>query len=297
MPDAALKAEKEKRVHGDDKFPVALYHHRSRPGEMPVYVHWHEEAEFLVLLEGDMLFQIGTNLYPLKAGEAIFVPGGAIHAGHSADSRPCAFHAVVFRLDWLRGGSLDRIHSEYLARLLDGSRTLPVLYDGKEPWSASVLAHLEALKEALENRPPGFELEAKARLYLILSAIAAGPGWLAPPRGRAETGQSMEQLKKVISHIESRYADKIYLRDLADLAGMSESRFSRFFKKAMHLTPLDYIIRHRVEKAAELLRRTDRKVLDIAMEVGFEHQGYFIKRFREQTGFTPAEYRKRYIQE
>lgn len=294
---ATIQAVKENRVHGEEIFPVAAYHHRAMPGEMPVYAHWHEEAEFLLVLEGEMAFQIGTDLHPLRAGEAIYVPGGDIHAGHPRGKGGCAFFAVVFRMDWLRSGTLDRVQSDYLARLLDGSRTLPVRYDGTQPWSAAVLGELRAIREAMAERKPGYELAVKARLYLILAEIFGGPGWLPRHRERPEDRQRLELLKTVITHIETRFAEKIYLRDLASLAGMSESRFSRFFKQTMRQTPLAYINRYRVEKAAELLRETDRKLLDIALEVGFEHQGYFIKRFREQMGVTPAEYRRRYFQD
>lgn len=293
MTNAAMHAEKEKRVHGEDFFPVAAYRHRAQPGEMPVYAHWHEEAEFLLMLEGEMLFQIGTELCPLKAGEAIFVPGGDMHAGHARGEGGCTFFAIVFRMDWLHSGTLDRVQSEYLSGLLDGSRTLPVHYDGGEPWSAAVLQQLAALQDVLAARKPGYELAVKARLFLILAEIAGGPGWRVRHRERPEDRRRLEILKTVIAHIETHYADKIYLHDLARLAGMSESRFSRFFKQTMRQTPLAYINRYRVEKAAELLRETDRKLLDIALEVGFEHQGYFIRRFREQMGVTPAEYRRR----
>lgn len=295
MTNAAMHAEKEKRVHGEDFFPVAAYLHRALPGEMPVYAHWHEEAEFLLMLEGEMLFQIGTALYPLKAGEAVFVPGGDMHAGHAQGEDGCAFFAVVFRMDWLHSGTLDRVQSEYLSGLLDGSHTLPVHYDGGESWSSAALQQLAALQGVLTARNPGYELAVKAHLFLILAEIAGGPGWLPRQRERPEDRRRLELLKTVIAHIETHYADKIYLRDLARLAGMSESRFSRFFKKSMRQTPLAYINRYRVEKAAELLRETDRKLLDIALEVGFEHQGYFIRRFREQMGVTPAEYRRQLL--
>lgn len=292
---SAAQAAKENRVHGEALFPVAAYLHRARPGEMPIYAHWHEEAEFLMLLEGELALQIGTSLHPLKKGEAAFVPGGEIHAGHPRGDRGCAFFALVFRMDWLRGGALDRVQSEYLAGLLDGSCTLPAHYDGAEAWSASVLRQLSAIRDALAARKPGYELEVKARLLLILASVAGGPGWRARHRGRPQDRQRMELLKAVITHIETRYTDKIYLRELAELAGMSESRFSQFFKKTMRLSPMAYINRLRVEKAAELLRETDRKLLDIALEVGFGHPGYFIRRFRELTGMTPAEYRKRHF--
>src|SRR5690606_19381370 len=232
-------------------------------------------------------------LLPVKAGEAVYVPGGEIHAGHPRGEAGCRFFALVFRMDWLRSGTLDRVQSDYLAGLLDGRCSLPAHYDGAEPWSAAVLDELSAIRRALAARKPGYELEVKARLYLILAAVAGGPGWIARHRARPRDRQRLEALKAVIARIATRCTGKIRLRELAELMGMSDSRFSRYFKQTMHQSPLAYMHRLRVEKAAELLRETDRNILDIALELGFEHPGYFIRRFREQTGMTPAEYRRR----
>ena len=79
---------------------------------------------------------------------------------------------------------------------------------------------------------------------------------------------------------------------MAAVLQMNPQYFCRYFKKATGKTPTEYINEVRVEKAAEYLYRTDRKIIDIALECGYDNIGYFIKRFKEEKGMLPSEYRK-----
>lgn len=292
MNQKLIQADREDRVHGGSEFPLAGYLYEAQPGEFTVDCHWHKEAEFLIVLKGQTLFQIGTTYFPVKAGEAVFIHGGDIHAGHPLGDEGCVFFALVFDMDWLHSGALDRLQNEYITPLLEGRRTLPRQYGGNEAWSKRVLALLHQIQQDLSRQQPGYELAIKARLYLILAEIAAEPGLQARRGGKGVEHHRLELLKQVLSYMEANYSRKIYIKELAEIAHMSESQFCRFFKKLVRKTPVEYINSYRVQKAAELLRQSDRLMLDIALEVGFENPSYFIKRFREHMRCTPAEYRK-----
>ena len=290
------QAPRENKLHGDSMFPLAEYVYTANPGEQAIDCHWHEEAEFVYVLKGQTLFQIGTRYFPVKAGEAVFVHSGDIHAGHPYGDSGCEFFAVVFHMDWLQSMAHDRVQNDYLSPLLAGKRSLPQLYDGKELWSASILDNLNAIRRVLESKLPGYELAVKARIYLILAEIAGSQRWVQRRRGKEVERNQTEALKKVLSYIEANYRDKIYIKQLAEMTHMSESQFCRFFKRLVRKTPVEYMNGYRIRRAAALLREGDRKMLDIAMEVGFDNPSYFIKRFREELRCTPAEYRKLHLQ-
>jgi AraC-like DNA-binding protein len=79
--------------------------------------------------------------------------------------------------------------------------------------------------------------------------------------------------------------------ELASLAGMSRSAFALRFKEVVGETPLDYLTRWRVYRAAVLLREGDRKLSEIAHAVGYDSDGSFNKTFKRIVGVTPGEYR------
>ena len=95
-------------------------------------------------------------------------------------------------------------------------------------------------------------------------------------------------------YIDHNYKQKLTVMELASQIQMSEGHFSRFFKSLVRMTPMEYINTTRINKACTLLQKSDRKMLDIAMDVGFQNQSYFIRLFKKQKGCTPREYRFRH---
>ena len=88
-----------------------------------------------------------------------------------------------------------------------------------------------------------------------------------------------------------RYAEPIRVADMARAAGLSPAHFSRAFRQAFGETPHQYLLTRRLERAAALLRSTDRTVTDICLLVGLESVGSFTTSFRRMFGRTPTAYR------
>jgi len=103
---------------------------------------------------------------------------------------------------------------------------------------------------------------------------------------------SIDQIHDVVSRITDHLADDHSASALAAELGMSESRFSRFFRKATGNTFTDFVNRVRISRACQLLMDTDQQVTHICYEVGFNNVANFNRRFLEIKGMTPTEFRK-----
>ncbi|MGN6693119.1 MAG: helix-turn-helix transcriptional regulator [Aquihabitans sp.] len=90
---------------------------------------------------------------------------------------------------------------------------------------------------------------------------------------------------------DARYADDLSVEDLAAAAGYSRSHFSRAFRSTFGESPHQYLLTRRMERAAALLRTTDRSVAEICTDVGLSSIGSFTVSFRRVHGTTPTEYR------
>jgi AraC-like DNA-binding protein len=90
---------------------------------------------------------------------------------------------------------------------------------------------------------------------------------------------------------DARYAERLDVDDLAGAAGLSRAHFSREFRAAFGESPHAYLLTRRLERAAALLRTTDRSVADICMAVGLESVGSFTSSFKRCYGETPTQYR------
>jgi AraC-like DNA-binding protein len=90
---------------------------------------------------------------------------------------------------------------------------------------------------------------------------------------------------------DTRYAESLDVDDMAAAAGLSRAHFSREFRRAFGETPHVYLLTRRLERAAALLRTTDRSIADICFSVGLQSIGSFTTSFTRMFGSSPAAYR------
>ena len=91
--------------------------------------------------------------------------------------------------------------------------------------------------------------------------------------------------------VDARYRDPLDVKTLARAAKLSPAHFSREFRREFGESPHQYLLMRRLERAASLLRTTDRSVADICLTVGLRSVGSFTTSFRRRFGMTPTEYR------
>jgi AraC-like DNA-binding protein len=284
---------KEDRIHGNPLYPVSIYQHSCLPGEPLLDLHWHDELEFLTVTKGSAVFRVDVNDFELKPGEAIFVNMGELHSGYSPDPEGCAFNAVVFHPDILGGGQFDLMQEKYIQPLLHKKHGVPVKLTGENDAEREILAMLGSVADLNLNPSPVYELSTKGLLHLIISKLIqlGGPAFREPKLPNDH--YKIERLKTVVEYIQANCGRQIRLKELADLVSMSEAYFCRFFKEITTKSPMDYINQFRVQKAAGLLKDSDKKIMEIALDVGFNNLSYFIGVFRHYFGCTPSAYRKR----
>jgi AraC-like DNA-binding protein len=90
---------------------------------------------------------------------------------------------------------------------------------------------------------------------------------------------------------DARYAEEIGVDEMARAAALSRAHFSREFKRAFGESPHAYLLTRRLERAAALLRTTDRSVSDVCFSVGLRSLGSFTTSFARTYGLSPAAYR------
>jgi AraC-like DNA-binding protein len=102
----------------------------------------------------------------------------------------------------------------------------------------------------------------------------------------------LDQINAILGRITSQFDHDMSAADLAREFGMSESRFSRFFRRATGNTFTDFVNHVRINRACQLLTASDQQITNIAFEVGFNNLANFNRRFLDIKGMTPRDYRR-----
>ena len=107
-----------------------------------------------------------------------------------------------------------------------------------------------------------------------------------------KTLSPFQKMMPVIEYIKENHTKEISISELAQMCHLSESQFRRRFKQLFRLSPLQFILKIRIESACHLLRTSSLNISEIADRCGFEDQNYLARQFRQHMGISPTQYRK-----
>lgn len=183
---------------------------------------------------------------------------------------------------------------EFEPQFLFDSGLLPLF---TKPVNGYAHRHLAADRQMLSimeqilgerERPDRYSQVIIASSVLQLLAMTARRIGLIPE----DTPRVNTVMKTVLTYIDQHYTERISLQELADIAHMSSTAFSRTFTKYNGIGPAQYIKRKRILLATRLLEETDRTIVDIAMECGYPNMSNFYKAFYSLTRRVPGSYRE-----
>jgi AraC family L-rhamnose operon regulatory protein RhaS len=146
---------------------------------------------------------------------------------------------------------------------------------------------VEVLRAEIDGRAHGYRFASCALLMQLISYLSRCYVEQPSPEQR-----SLLRMGEVLSYIERNYSAPISVADLAALTAMSESSLNRAFQRLVGKAPVEYVIGVRLDKAADLLRNTDRHITEIGLACGFSDGNYFSRQFRLRMGCSPRTYRQ-----
>lgn len=276
--------------HGTPLFPVACYHDNIRKKSVPW--HWHDELEILVIETGTARVSVNGADYIAKQGEGFFINSGALHGIWNKGAEPCYLQSVVFH-PRLVGGSVDSIlWQKYLEPLLSDPCRSCVHFTRGQEWEKAASKAIQAAWEFCVSETAGFEFEVREQLSKLIFLLSQN----CPAAERKPSEKTMrdgERIKIMLQYIQEHYNEELILAKIAESAAVSENECLRCFRSMIGSTPIQYVKQVRIQKAADLLLSTNRKISDIGAECGFQEMSYFAKTFRELKGCTPGEFRRK----
>ena len=276
----------ERLNHNVPGFP--LY---ARSGELRNYdryaaaCHWHPDLEFLLVLDGSMDYFVNGRHLHMGAGEGIFVNSKRLHYGYSKENTDCSFLVVVVHPSLL--GVETSVGKEYFDLKFGSEAEDCLLLTDHFAWQGEAIKTIRLVYEEMQRDDMN-----PLRLISGITALCANVSeHIKTFSSRQTDTHAWLAVWKMTGFIQSNYARKITLSDIAAAGSVCRSKCCILFGQYIGQTPNAYLTQYRIGKSGEMLRETNMSILEIAWACGFQSPSYFTQVFHQYIGMTPREYR------
>lgn len=247
----------------------------------------HPEIEIGFIAEGVGKYVIGDNSYDFKPGDVFFIRANESHCIPSIDSDEVL--AFVIRINWYY---MWNICADYIdAAKIHTMITSGIPINNYFPQKSGIGDKVEEIRKLFRNENDSMRFEIKRRILNLLIIIADSVAEPVVTESNQNPPAHISEIQSAVNYINDNISKAITLDDIAHAASMSRSYVSSHFKLVTGVSPYEYLLTARVEKAIELLKKTELSVTEIAQKCGFGSLSSFNKTFRKSIGVTPREYR------
>ncbi len=164
---------------------------------------------------------------------------------------------------------------------------------GQLPGSDPIHALASALLSASETQTSVKDLYAQSLGLMIAARVLSDQGRASlASRGRSVCPLPKWRLRRVVDYVDAKLGGTITLANLAGEAGLTPMYFAAQFRAAMGMRPHDYVLQRRIELAQQRLATTSDRLVEIALDVGFQTQAHFTTVFKRFSGTTPHRWRE-----
>lgn len=281
------------RPCGPQGWPNVVLHATSRDvtyeeHEGPLSIKW--------VIRGEEIHEVGGIDYAVRRDRFLVLNHGRRYASRTAPAQTVEVFCVFFRPGFVEG-VLGEIEANESDRLEGESTPRPIEFvERLYPHDGIVSPVLAEMWRSID-RGSVTEGSIDERLHLLADRLIHLHGRekremrrvaAARPATREEVYRRVHRGR---DFLESNLGERIDLEAIARAACLSPYHFLRSFKDCFGRTPHQYLTMRRLEKAADLLTRTDRSITEICFEVGFQSPGSFSSLFRRHSGSSPREFR------
>ena len=251
-------------------------------------MHWHPYFEITTAQSGVLDFQVGQAHTILEPGDSIFVNQNMLHGIRQLSGlEPDPLPNIVFS-GTVVAPETSTIYQKYIRPIL-ACNSLPfvVFRHDNDLWD-EVRQWIRTTYFAMQKQSDCYEMTVQRSICCILETIFRNFDSL--PKSNASRVQLNTQirLQKMLSYIYENYAQRITLADIAGAAHISRSEAGRCFQSYLGCSPVEALIKYRLQTAKRLLHETTLTLQEISFACGFHSVNYFSRQFRKRYGYSPT---------
>ena len=275
--------------HGASSYPFQFYYDNLALFDFNcIEWHWHTELEVVYIESGTVTFWIGEKQFTLSEGNGIFINSKILHRFYSPEE--AVIPNFVCMPSFIAAPDTF-IYHKYVLPVISSSLAFQT-FCAEVHWQARVLSIIRQIIEA-QDRASFCELATAALVQRLWLEIYENTDIMDREKHFSDSASSQARLQLMMQYIHQNYPHDISLEEIAHHAKISKSTVLNLFRKYLHVTPINYLIGYRLNEAALLLSKTEKKVITISEETGFNNVDHFCRLFKKRYHLTPTQYRKR----
>lgn len=286
--DKTDETGKELLTYGTPDFPIAFFDDDLTKIKVPW--HWHDELEIVVLLSGEVSVFISGYELQLNPGEGYFVNSGILHSGELRSTTGWQ-HATVFNPKVIASPD-DIVWNTYVAPILFHENLPFIKLSPTIPWQKEILSCAEKAWSSGAYEKRDYPLSVRSSLTKICTLLMRNIDTEIEHPFMSKMQKEELRIKKTLSYIERHFREQITIENIASSANISVSTLLRIYHDILHTTPIQYVLKYRLEQIMEeLLSNQESSISEIAYSCGFNDISYFNRCFLKKYGKTPSEFR------
>lgn len=246
--------------------------------------HYHKYYELFYLSSGRCRFLLKDTLYSIEKGDLLFIAPGELHHSLYYPDIPCDIITLYFKKEFLSPDLFAHLQSRKVLPAHSFMGTVPGLYQAE---FQGLLAKMLSESMQIDEHSPAFMTCYLNELLLLLvrhSVMAVEEPALINARE--------VDIMTATKYIYRNFTKPLTLNEVAGVAGLSPTYFSKKFKLLTGMGFKEYLNYIRLKHASAALLTTNSTITDIALEYGFNDSNYFKDLFKKEYGKSPREYRK-----
>lgn len=275
--------------HGSNSYPFNFYYDNLALFDFNcIEWHWHTELEFVYIETGTVTFWIGEKQFTLPEGNGVFINSKVLHRFYSpAEAVIPNFVCMPFFI----APQDSFLYHKYILPVISSTLAFQIFYTNIS-WQAKALSIMKQII-AVQDSISSSELATSSLLQMLWLEIYENADIKYAEDHTNDSASSQARLQLMMQYIHQNYMHDISLDDIAGHARISKSTVLNLFRKYLHIAPINYLINYRLNEAAQLLSKTEKKINTISYETGFNNVDYFCRLFKKHYQLTPTEYRKK----
>lgn len=250
--------------------------------------HRHSFCEISLQFSGAGVLSAGRELVERKAGDLLLM-GAQVPHWYEIKSHPVEYVTFYFSPTALVNWVAPEVSILLLQRVTGVQPLKQRNVHLPEPLLREFTQAFRSAVTEFEAQRFGWELHLQSTLVRVLVTLARWERGVRRMLAPTSRPVNWERLDRVLQHLRQHHAEPVYGRDLARLAGMSESSFNVMFRDVLGLSWVKYLQGLRIQKALSLLAHPGQTIASVCFAAGFESLSHFNTTFRSLVGMSPKE--------